>query len=87
MSKTNYFNLQPSETAIFQAAVNIYTSYIVTDQITSENQEQKMKEAIATSILMARHVEKIVESDAQISGEARQRLSNTVREEDILPHI
>ena len=81
MSKTNYFNLLPSETAIFQAAINIYTSYIVAGQVTGENQAEKMKEAIAASISMARQVEKLVESDAQISGEARKRLSNTVREE------
>jgi len=87
MSKKNYFNLQPSETAIFQAAVNIYTSYIVAGQVTDENQTEKMKEAIADSISMARYVEKIVESDDQISGEARQRLSNTVREEDSIPHM
>ena len=86
MSKKNYFNLQPSETAIFQAAINIYTSYIVAGQVTDENQTEKMKEAIADSISMARHVEKIVESDDQISGAARQRLSNTVREEDSMPH-
>jgi len=87
MSQKNYFNLQPSETAILQAAVNIYTSYIVAGQVTGENQAEKMKEAIAASISMARHVETIVESDAQISGEARQRLSNTVREEDSMPHM
>ena len=87
MSKTNYFNLQPSETAILQAAVNIYTSYIVIGQVTGENQAKKMKEAIAASISMARHVERIVESDAQISGQARQRLSNTVREEDSMLHM
>jgi len=87
MSKKNYFNLQPSETAIFQAAVNIYTSYIVIGRVTDENQAEKMKEAIADSISMARYVEKIVESDDQISGEARQHLSNTVREEDSMPHM
>ena len=87
MSKTNYFNLQPSETVIFQAAVNIYTSYIVIGQVTGENQAKKMKEAIAASISMARHVERVVESDAQISGDARQHLSDTVREETDMPHI
>ena len=40
-----------------------------------------MKEAIAASIFMAHHVESVVESDTQISGKARQDLSNTVREE------
>ncbi|MFC1781668.1 hypothetical protein ACFLZ8_05345 [Planctomycetota bacterium] len=81
MSKTYHFSLQPSETVIFQAAANIYASYILASQVTSENQEKKMKEAIAASISMARHVESVVESDSQISGKARQHLSNTVIEE------
>jgi hypothetical protein len=81
MSKTHYFNLLPSETAILQAAVNIYTGYIVAGQVNSENQAKKMKEAVAASISMARHVESIVESDAQMSGQERQHLSDTVREE------
>ena len=80
MSKTYHFSLQPSETVIFKAAANIFASYIVTGQVTSENQEQKIKEAIAASIFMARHVETVIESDAQISGKARQSLSDTIRE-------
>lgn len=85
MTNTHYFNLQPSETAILQAAVNIYASYIVAGQVTSENQAKKMKEAVAASISMARHVENVVDSDAQISGKERQRLSNTVIEEGNRP--
>ena len=81
MSKTHHFSLQPSETAILQAAVNIYTSYIVAGQVTGENQAEKMKEAIAASISMARHVENVIGSDTQISGNERLSLSNTVIEE------
>ena len=81
MSNTHHFSLQPSETAIFQAAVNIYTSYIVAGQVTDENQATKMKEAISASISMARHVENVIDSDAQISGKERLHLSNTVIEE------
>jgi len=81
MSKTHHFSLQPSETIIFQAAVNIYASYIVAGQVTSENQAKKMKEAISDSISMARHVENIIGSDTQISGNERRSLSNTIREE------
>ena len=81
MSKTHHFSLQPSETVIFQAAVNIYASYIVAGNVTDENQATKMKEAISASISMARHVENIIESDAQISGKERLHLSNTVIEE------
>jgi len=81
MTKTYDFSLQPSETIIFNAATKIYASYIVAGQVNDENQAIKMEEAVEASISMARHVENIVGSDAQISGQARRRLSNTVREE------
>jgi hypothetical protein len=87
MSKTHDFSLQPSETIIFQAAAKIYASYIVTGQVTGENQAKKMKEAIVASISLARQVEFIVGSDAQISGKERQHLSNTVAEEASMPHV
>jgi hypothetical protein len=81
MSKTHHFSLQPTETVIFEAAVNIYASYIVAGQVTGENQATKMKEAIAASISMARHVENVIGSDTQISGNERLSLSDSVREE------
>ena len=81
MSNAHHFSLQPSETVIFQAAVKIYASYIVAGQVTGENQATKMKEAISASISMARHVENVIGSDTQISGNERLSLSKTVIEE------
>lgn len=72
MSKPHYFSLQPSETAIFQAAANIYASYIVAGQVTGENQAEMMKKAIADSISIARHVEKVIQSDDEIAGETNE---------------
>ena len=68
MSKTHYFSLQPSETAIFQAAANIFASYIAAGQVTDENQAEMMKKAIAASISMAHYVEEVVISDKEMSG-------------------
>ena len=68
MSKTHYFSLQPSETAIFQAAANIYASYVQSGQVTAENSAEMMKESIGASILLARNVEKIVQSDEEMSA-------------------
>jgi len=87
MSETFHFSLQPSETIIFQVAANIYASYIAAGQVTDENQVIKIKEAITASISLANYVQSIVESDDQISDRARQRLSNTVREEVNVPHV
>jgi hypothetical protein len=68
MSKVQYFNLQPSEAAIFQAAANIYAGYIQSGQVTSENSTEVMKKAISASISIARTVEKIVQSDEEMSA-------------------
>ena len=68
MSKTHYFSLRPSETAIFQAAANIFASYIAAGQVTDENQAEMMEKAIAASISMAHHVDEVVVSDKEMSS-------------------
>ena len=68
MSKTHYFNLQPSEKAIFQAAANIYAGLITAGKVTSQNEADMMKKAISASIAIAHHVEKIVQSDDELAG-------------------
>ena len=68
MSKTHYFSLRPSETAIFQAAANIFASYIAAGQVTDENQAEMMEKAIAASISMAHHVDEVVVSDKEMFG-------------------
>ena len=68
MSKTHYFSLQPSETVIFQAAANIFASYIAAGQVTAENQAEMMEKAIAASISMAHHIDEVVISDKEMSG-------------------
>ncbi len=68
MPKTHYFSLQPSETAIFQAAANIFASYIAAGQVTGENQAEMMKKAISASISMAQYVEDVIISDKEMSG-------------------
>ena len=68
MSKKQYFSLQPSETAIFQAAANIYAGYVQSGQVTAENSGEMMKKSIEASVLLARHVEKVVQSDEEVSA-------------------
>jgi len=69
MSKTHYFKLQPSETAIFQAATNIYAAYVATNQVTAENTGEMMKKAISASIAIAHYVEKTVQSDEEMAAD------------------
>lgn len=68
MSKKHFFSLQPSEAAIFQAAANVYASYVAARQVTDDNEADMMRKAIGVSVSMARHVEKIVQSDTEITG-------------------
>ena len=66
-SSQHYFNLQRSELAIFQAAANIYASYVATGRVPPENDSETMKKAIAASISIARYVENTVQSDDELS--------------------
>jgi len=66
MSKTHYFNLQPSEMAIFRAAADIYAGYIASGSVTSENEADMMKKAISAAIKIAHNIEKLVQSDEEL---------------------
>ena len=68
MPKTHYFNLQPSEKAVFRASANIYAGYIAAGKVTPENEADMMKKAISASIAIAHHVEKIVQSDDELAA-------------------
>jgi hypothetical protein len=68
MSKKHFFSLQPSEAAIFQAAANVYASYVAAGRVTDDNEADMMRKAIGVSVSMARHVEEIVQSDNEITG-------------------
>jgi len=58
MSEGYYLHLQPSETAVFGAAANIFASYVATNQVTEDNEAEMMKKAIRAAISIARYVEK-----------------------------
>lgn len=69
MSEGYYLHLQPSETAVFKAAANIFASYVATNQVTQDNEVAMMKKAISTAISIARLVEKVVQSDDELAAE------------------
>ena len=69
MSKGYYLHLQPSEVAVFEAAANIFASYIATNQVTEDNEAEMMKKAIRAAISIARYVEKVVQSDDELAAE------------------
>jgi hypothetical protein len=65
MKEKYYATLQPSETAIFQAAANIFASYVASGKVTDEN--EMILKAIKTSIAICSIVDKNVRSDEEIS--------------------
>ena len=69
MSEGYYLHLQPSETAVFGAAANIFASYVETNQVTEDNEVAMMKKAVGTAISIARLVEKVVQSDDELAAE------------------
>jgi hypothetical protein len=67
MKEKYYATLQPSETAIFQAAANIFASYVASGKVTDENENEMILKAIKTSITICSIVDKNVRSDEEIS--------------------
>ena len=67
MKEKYHATLQPSETAIFQAAAHIFASYVASGKVTDENENQMIVKAIKTSISICDIVEKSVRSDDEIS--------------------
>jgi hypothetical protein len=67
MREKYHATLQPSETAIFQAAANIFASYVAAGKVTEENENEMILKAIKTSITICSVVDKNVRSDEEIS--------------------
>lgn len=67
MKEKYYATLQPSETAISQAAANIFASYVASGKVTDENENEMILKAIKTSITICSIVDKNVRSDEEIS--------------------
>jgi hypothetical protein len=67
MKEKYHATLQPSETAIFQAAANIFASYVASGKVTDANENEMILKAIKTSITICSIVDKNVRSDEEIS--------------------
>ena len=62
MSKP-YISLQPSEAVVFQAAAQMYASYVVAGLVPDGAAEAWMKRAIRDAVMMARSVDDAIQSD------------------------
>jgi hypothetical protein len=68
MEQQHSFSLDPSETSIFRGAAQIYAAYVVSGQVTPENDDAMQKKAINTSIAMAAHTDRVIQSDGEMPG-------------------
>lgn len=60
-----YFKLEPSEMAIFRAAAQIYAGYVAAGKVTDQNEQDLMKKAIQVSVILARNIENLIQSDGE----------------------
>jgi hypothetical protein len=65
----HYFKLQTSEAAILQAAAQIFSGYVASGAIRAENETDHLRKSAAQAIALARHIDGLVESDAEMSEE------------------
>ena len=63
MTHQHYFELQPSEKAIFRGAAQIFSGYVAAGLVNDKNEIQLMNRSAAQALAIARHIEKVVQSD------------------------
>ena len=66
MKPEHYFSLQPSEMAIFRSAAQIFSGYAASGAVNDENEAVFLKKAVQQSIVLARHIDRLVESDDEM---------------------
>jgi hypothetical protein len=62
----HYFSLQPSETAVFKCASQIFAAYICSGKVTEENKKDYYIIAIRDAIKIGQIVERSIESDDEL---------------------
>jgi hypothetical protein len=63
----HYFSLQPSETAVFRSAAEIFAAYICCGKVSEENRNEYYKTAIRDAIRIGQIVEKNIQSDEELA--------------------
>ena len=66
--RQHYFSLQPSETAVFEAASRIYAAYIASGAKNEENQRDLMRLSIKEAITIGLAVEDKIQSDNELAN-------------------
>ena len=70
MSQQVHLKLYESERAVLRAACDIYGSYVGAGMVElgSEQEKELIERAIKTAIVMARRVDKLIQSDSEMPG-------------------
>ncbi len=67
MTAEGYLELQNSETAVVHAASRIFSAYVVSGQVTQENESELLAKAARIALQLAIWTDKLVESDDETS--------------------
>lgn len=70
MSQQVHLKLYESERAVLRAACDIYGSYVSAGMVElgSEQEKELIERAIKTAIVMARRVDRLIQSDSEMPG-------------------
>ena len=66
--KKSYISLQPSESAVFQSAANIYAAYIIAGKVPDGEETAWMEKSIRQSIKMAKATDATLVSDDELDA-------------------
>lgn len=69
--KKLFINFQPSEMAVYKAAADIFSSYVVAGRVTEANERDYMLKSVSQAMLMAEFVENVVISDDEVDPDER----------------
>jgi hypothetical protein len=70
MTQQVHLKLHDSERAVLRSACEIYASYVAAGMVRpgEDSEREFMERAIQTAISMARRVDKLIQSDAELPG-------------------
>lgn len=78
MKEKTYIRLQTNETKVYHAASRIYASYVASNQINENNDDNLMKKAIEKAIKLAEMTDSMVLSDDEMEKPKRRGQSSSL---------
>jgi hypothetical protein len=67
MARRVTLKLQPSETAVFEAASRIFAGHIAAGHVTNENEAEMMEKSLRNAIRLAQQTDEAIRSDDEMA--------------------